>query len=116
MNKDGDNFKRIPLGPTTLNRAEAERLRDEYLAGINHPNVGIGGVCLFRDFVQTYKRDVLPTLASTSRERSGSVLKNYLIPQSGEMMLREMTLEPLQGYFARLQQTKLSFESVDKIR
>src|SRR5260370_769497 len=27
-----------------------------------------------------------------------------------------MTLEPLQGYFARLQQSKLSFESIDKVR
>jgi integrase len=71
---------------------------------------------LFRDFVQTYKRDVLPTLASTSRERSGSVLKNYLIPEFGNLLLREITLEPLQGYFARLQQGKLSFESIDKIR
>ena len=109
-------LKRVPLGPTSICRADAERLRDEYVAGINHPNVGIGGACLFRDFVQTYRRDILPTLASTSRDRSVSVLKNYLIPEFGELMLREITLEPLQGYFARLQQGKLSFESIDKIR
>src|SRR5437773_6299309 len=35
--------KRIPLGPTALTKADAERLRDEYLAAVNHPNVGIGG-------------------------------------------------------------------------
>ena len=58
-------------------------------AAINHPNVGIGGACLFRDFVQTYNRDVLPTLASTSRQRSLSVLKNYLIPEFGDLMLRK---------------------------
>lgn len=109
-------LKRVPLGPSRLTKADAERLRDDYLAAINHPNVGIGGACLFRDFAQTYERDVLPTLASTSRQRSLSVLKNYLNPEFGELMLREITLEPLQGYFVRLQQTKLSFESVDKIR
>jgi integrase len=31
-------------------------------------------------------------------------------------MLREITLEALQGYFTRLQQSKLSPESIDKIR
>jgi integrase len=108
--------KRIPLGPATLTRADAERLRDEYLAAVNHPNIGIGGACQFRDFVQTYEVDVLPTLASTSQERSRSVLKNYLKPELGELMLREITLERLQGYFMRLHSSKLSFESIDKIR
>jgi integrase len=71
-------LKRVPLGPISVCRADAERMRDEYLAAINHPNVGIGGACLFRDFVQTYKRDVLPMLASNSN-RSLSVIKNHLI-------------------------------------
>jgi len=42
--------KRVALGPNVLTRAEVERLRDDYLAAINQPNVGIGGACLFRDF------------------------------------------------------------------
>src|SRR5262245_18495575 len=46
--------KRVPLGPTTLTRAEAELLRDDYLAAINQASVGIGGACLFRDFACTY--------------------------------------------------------------
>ena len=108
--------KRIALGPTTLSKSDAERLRDDYVAAINHPNVGIGGACLFRDFVQTYNRDVLPTLASTSRQRSLSVLKNYLIPEFGGLMLREITLEPLQAHFTRLQHSKLSNASIDKVR
>jgi len=108
--------KRVPLGPVSLTRAEAERLRDDHLAAINQANIGIGGACLFRDFARNYERDVLPTLASTSRERSQGVLKNHLNPEFGDLMLREMTLEVLQGYFARLQQTSLSAESMDKIR
>jgi integrase len=108
--------KRIVLGPAKLSKAEAEQLRDEYVATVNHPNIGIGGACLFRDFVRTYQRDILPTLASTSQERSRSVLKHYLVPELGDLMLREITLEPLQGYFTRLQASELSFESVDKIR
>ena len=108
--------KRIVLGPATLVRAEVERLRDDYLATINQPNIGIGGACLFRDFAHTYQRDVLPTMASTTKERSLSVLKNHLNPELGDLMLREITLEPVQGYFTRLQHSGLSFESIDKIR
>ena len=44
------------------------------------------------------------------------MLKNYLKPALGGLMLREITLEPLQWYFSRLQQSPLAFESVDKIR
>ena len=109
-------LRRVPLGPAALTRAEAERLRDEYLAAINQAHVGIGGAILFRDFARIYERDVLPTLASTTRERTKSVLKNHLYPEFGDLMLRELTLEGLQGYFVRLQATKLSPESIDKVR
>src|SRR4051812_15480074 len=33
---------RINLGPTTLTRAEVERLRDEYLVGVNQVVVAVG--------------------------------------------------------------------------
>jgi integrase len=108
--------KRIPIGPSTLTRAEAERARDDYLANINQAHVGIGGAILFRDFARIYERDVLATAASTTRDRSKSVLKCYLNPEFGELMLREITLEGLQGYFATLQASTLSPESVDKVR
>jgi len=107
---------RVSLGPASLTRAEAERLRDDYLAAINQVRVAIGGACLFRDFARLYERDILPILASTSRERSQSVLKTHLNPQFGDLMLREITLERVQEYFTRLQQSSLSPESVDKIR
>lgn len=105
--------KRIPLGPKVLTRAEAERLRDDYLANINQASVGIGGAILFRDFARIYERDVLPTLASTTRARTKSVLKNHLNPELGNLMLREITLEPLQRYFGRLPGEP---ESVDKVK
>jgi integrase len=43
-------------------------------------------------------------------------LKNHLKPEMGDLMLQEITLDQLQRYFARLQQSELSFESIDKIR
>jgi integrase len=108
--------KRVPLGPADLTRAQAERLRDDYLSGVNQAREGIGGACLFRDFARVYERDVLSTMSSTTRERSRSVLKNHLNREFGDLMLREMTLERMQGYFSGLQGTNLSPESVDKIR
>jgi len=108
--------KRVPLGPTSLTRAQVERLRDDYLAAVNAAAVGIGGACLFSDFVRIYQKDVLSAHASTTQARSKSVLKNYLVPEYGDMMLREITLERMQGYFSELQQSRLSLESIDKIR
>ena len=119
MTTDGQRVrkvKRVLLGPATLTKAEAERLRDEYLSAVNDPIMSIGGAMLFRDFVRVYERDILPTMASTSTERSQSVLKNHLVPEFGKLMLREMTLEPLQHYFTNVQRSGLSFESIDKIR
>ncbi|MBK7931799.1 MAG: tyrosine-type recombinase/integrase family protein [Bryobacterales bacterium] len=109
-------LNRVTLGPAKLSKTEAERLRDHHLAAINHHQVGVGGACLFRDFVGIYERDVLPTLASTTQERTRSVLKNHLVPEFGDFMLRELTLEKLQGYYMRLQGSKLSAESIDKVR
>ena len=108
--------RRVPLGPAALTRAEAERLRDDYLATTNQASVGIGGAILFRDFARIYERDVLSTWASTTRARTKSVLKIHLNSTLGDLMLRELTLEALQHYFARLQSTKLSAESVDKVK
>jgi hypothetical protein len=104
------------LGPAARTRAEAERLRDDYLATINQANVGIGGAILFRDFARIYERDVLSTWARTTQDRSKSVLKVHLNPAFGDRMLREITLEVLQHYFARLQTTKMSAEGVDKVK
>jgi integrase len=117
--EDGQRVRRVtrvPLGPTALTRAEAERLRDDYLATINQAHVGIGGAILFRDFARIYERDVLPAWASTTRDRTKSVLKIHLNPEFGGLILRELTLEVLQQYFTRLQATKLSPESIDKVR
>ena len=108
--------RRVALGPASLTRAQAERLRDDFLVSINEPSVGIGGACLFRDFAHVYEQDVLSTHASTTQERSKSVLKNHLNPEFGDLMLREITLERLQHSFAHLQRSKLSPESIDKIR
>ena len=108
--------KRVPIGPTTRTKAEAERLRDDYLTKLNQPRVGIGGAILFRDFARIYERDVLSNHANTTQARSKSVLKNHLNPEFGNLMLREISLERLQAYFAALQRTDLSAESVDKVR
>jgi hypothetical protein len=109
--------RRVVLGPSTLTRAEAERLRDDYLENINQASVGIGGAILFRDFARIYERDVLPAMASTTQNRSKSVLKVHLEPEFGDKMLRELSsVEVLQAYFTRLQARIPESETVDKIR
>ncbi len=116
QNKRKRQVKRVPLGPASLTKAEAERLRDDYLAAINQPATGIGGAILFRDFARVYERDVLSTLSATTRKRSKSVLKVHLIEEFGDLMLREITLERTQQYFGRLQCGTLGPESLDKVK
>jgi integrase len=92
-------------------------LRDDYLDNVNQASVGIGGAILFRDFARIYERDVLPAMASTTRNRSKSVLKVHLKPEFGDKMLRELSsVEILQAYFTSLQARIPETETVDKIR
>ncbi len=80
------------------------------------PRSASGALVCSRTLFERTIEMFFPRLASTSQERSRSVLKNHLKPEFGDLMLREITLEALQGYFTRLQQSKLSYESIDKIR
>ena len=104
------------MGPASLTKAEAERLRDDYLATTNQASVGIGGAVLFRDFARIYERDVLSIWADPTQNRSKSVLKVHLKPAFGDLMLREVTLEILQHYFGHLQTTKMSPEGIDEVK
>ena len=109
--KDGQRqrkVRRIPLGPTALTRAEAERLRDDYLATTNQASIGIGGAVLFRDFARIYERDVLSTWASTTQNRSKSVLK---VPSQSRVRRHDA-----EGDDARSSATLLCTNPAEKIR
>ena len=109
--------KRHVLGPATMGEREAEKIRDEFLRPINQGLVNIGSATKFEDFVETvYKPVVLPTMASSTRERSVGVFENYLKPTFGELCLRDISVLSVQTYISSLAGSKLSQESKDKVR
>jgi integrase len=77
----------------------------------------VGSATAFREFVNgTYLRCESSTLAKPTLDRYKGILKNYLLPAFGDKMLRELTPATLQAYFSGFANSKLSYESVDKIR
>jgi len=61
-------------------------LRDDYLAGLNQPSVGIGSAILFRDFARIYERDVLSTHASTTQD-----IYQQIVPESQRKAVQKLT-------------------------
>jgi len=96
---------------------EARRVADDYLRKLNNNLECIGAATNFAHLVtSTYQRLVLPLMATSTQDRSNGILKNYLLPQFGLFSLSELTPMRLQEYFLSLHGTRLSHESVDKVR
>jgi integrase len=109
--------KRHVLGPSTMQKRDAEKERDEFLRPKNQGLVPVGSAIRFADFVSTvYQPAVLPTMAKSSRDRSMSIYKNYLDPAFGSMSLRDITPLLVQRYVSGMATWELSQESKDKLR
>ncbi len=109
--------KRYVLGPASLGEREAEKIRDEFLRPLNQGLVNIGSATKFEDYVESvYQPVILPTMAKSTRDRTMSVVKNYLQPGFGDMSLRDITPLTVQRYVSGMSDWKLSQESKDKIR
>lgn len=77
----------------------------------------IGSATLFTDYVQsTYSSTLLPLMAKSTRDRYEGIIANYLKPAFGSKCLRDLSPLALQQFFSSLSDSKLSYESRDKIR
>lgn len=109
--------KRHKLAPAEIPEREVRKMASEFLRPMNQGLAPIGSASKFADYVETvYKSTLLPTLAKSTRERSLSVIKNYLNPAFGSMCLRDLTPLTLQRYFSGMSGSRLSLESRDKVR
>jgi integrase len=109
--------KRERLAPATLKEREVRKIAAEFLRPLNQGLVPIGAATSFTEFVDgTYTPVVLPTMAKSTQDRYGGVIRNYLKPQFGGLCLRDITMLTVDRYFSGLGKTKLQYESVDKIR
>jgi len=109
--------KRIRLAPTTMSVREVEKIADEKLRPVNQGLESIGSAMQFAEYVSTEYRPLeMPLLAKSSRNRTEGIIRNYLEPAFGKLTLREVTPATLQRYFSSMADSKLTHESIDKIR
>jgi integrase len=108
--------REVRLAPVTIGEREARRIAAEHLRPLNQ---GLDSVVTvgFQSFAtKTYLPIMRRLLAASTYDRYSGVIDHYLLPRFGNMMLRELTPIVLQTYLAGLSDTKLSHESIDKIR
>jgi integrase len=126
--------KRIRLAPASMPVREVQKLKAEYLRPLNQGLVSEGSAVNFEAYVNTvYVTTEMPLLASSTQHRYGGIIDNYLIPEFGDLCLRQLTRLKLQTYISGFQiqgrepdragaaagptpKNQLSRESVDKIR
>jgi integrase len=109
--------KRQVLAPVTMNAREVQKVASEFLWPMNQGLQAIGAATNFRTFVEgTYNEVVLPTFAKSTKERYEGVIDNYLLPQFGDLCLRDITELTVDRFFAGFEKMDLDHESVDKIR
>ncbi|HVR23922.1 MAG TPA: tyrosine-type recombinase/integrase [Candidatus Polarisedimenticolia bacterium] len=122
--------KRKRLAPATMGEREVKKIAAELLRPLNQGLESIGSATKFVDYVETtYIPVVLPTFSKPTRDRYGSVIRNYLEPAFGNLCLRDLTTLAVQRYVSglasatvmrridgRLQELPMALETKDKIK
>ncbi|MFB3923280.1 MAG: tyrosine-type recombinase/integrase [Terriglobia bacterium] len=109
--------KRVQLGPASMLEAEALKIRDEHLRPMNQGLLPVASAMSFADFIErVYTPTTLPVMARSTQDRYRSVIKNYLKPTFGNLLLRDLTALAIQRYFSDMATSPLAYESKDKIR
>ena len=96
--------QRIKVAPADTGAREAQRIAAELMRAQNQGLESIGSVTPFRVFVESdYKKAVLPLLAAPVQKNYSIALRSRLLPDFGDLPLRELTTRRLQTYFANLE-------------
>ena len=83
---------RVRIAPATVPEREARKIAAEYLRPQNQGLESVGSATNFEEFVEgTYKPITMPLMAKTTQDRSRGVIANYLVPEFGELSLRDLT-------------------------
>lgn len=95
--------QRIKVAPAETGVREVQRIAAEMMRAQNQGLESIGSVTPFRSFVESdYKQAVLPLLAAPVQKNYNIVLRSRLLPDFGDLPLRELTTRRLQQYFTTL--------------
>jgi len=96
---------------------EVKKIAAEHLRPMNQGLVTIGSATNFTEFVDNVYTPVsLIKMASSTQDRYEGIIDNYLKPQFGGLCLRDISVLTVDRYISDLGKTKLSHESMDKIR
>jgi integrase len=108
---------RETLAPASVPYREVEKIASELLRPQNQGLITVGSASGFEHYVKNvYIPTDLPLMAASTRNRYEGILKNYLLPTFGDVMLRDMTPLNIQKYLSGMAASELSHESKDKIR
>jgi len=108
---------RHKLAPGNKGEREVKKIAAEFLRPMNQGLQTIGSATLFSDYVQnTYSSTLLPLMAKSTRDRYDGIIRNYLTPAFRSKCLRDLSPLTVQQYFSSVSDSKLSYESRDKIR
>ena len=109
--------RRAKLAPATMPEREVLKIAAEHLRPMNQGLVTVGSATPFGEFVEgVYIPVTLQTMAQSTRSRYEGIIRNYLTPQFGGLCLRDITVLSVDRFISGLGRSKLSHESIDKIR
>jgi len=105
------------LAPASMSEREVLKIAAERLRDLNQGLENIGSATNFAHYTEnTYIPVALRKMAKSTQDRHEGVVRNYLKPAFGKLALRDLTPMTLDRYFARLSESALSLESLDKVR
>src|SRR5215469_4981343 len=109
--------ERVKLGPASMLKREAQKIASEKLRPMNQGLELVGSVTQVKDYVEnTYKKVELPLLAKSTQHGYQSHIDRYILPQFGEMAMRDLTPLNLQAYFSGLAKSTEGPATVLKIK
>lgn len=109
--------KRMKVCPADAPEREARKIAAEMLRPMNQGLQTIGSATRFAEYVDgTYRPTVLPLMATTTQDSYQGTLRKYLLPVFGEVPLRDLNALTLQKYSSGLAVSKLSPDTVLKIK
>jgi integrase len=98
-------------------RRQAEQLLQDRLRLFNSSDYRPSSSCTFREYAENrWLREVLPTLKHSGKKHYQYLLRVHLYPALGEMQLRLITRDVVQGFVSAKLRSGLSWRTVKSIR
>ncbi len=106
----------IPLCGPEKGKREAVRLKGEVMATINRADYVIQSQVRLRDFLVIYDRSHVARLASSTRVKYRSHIKNHIAPAFAELALCEITTRRVSDWIAEKETARMSWATRMDIR